>query len=143
MSTQESTPASMDMDKRMDLCRTVWTTSYARILTHARATKELISYERCHTAVSVNKGISFGLTPLVFAGAYAHIYKTKPTDLGKHKMAMAGTLALAVATNICALYMSSQYIPAMKHRLMEKYVYTLDDATLLNYTKGTRFPNAK
>ena len=76
-------------------------------MTHARATKELSQYENCKSAISVNKGISFGLVPLVGTGAYAHIYKTKPTDLTKHKKAIGATIGLAILTNLWAAYSSS------------------------------------
>ena len=79
----ESAP-KMDVDKRMQVCRRVWKTDYARILSHARATQELSAYERLFTAISVNKGVTFGLVPLVAGGAYAHIFKTKPADISKH-----------------------------------------------------------
>ena len=91
----------------------------------------------------MNKGISFGLVPLVGAGAYAHIYKTKPSDLSKHKKAIGATIGLAILTNLWAAYSSSQ-IPNIEDRCIEKYVWTLDDSTLTNYSKGgRRFPNAK
>ena len=125
------------------MVRQVWKTDYARIMTYARATKELSAYERCHSAISINKGISFGLVPVVGTAAYAHIYKTKPTDLSKHKQAIGATIGLAVLTNLWAVY-SSQQIPKMEDHLMEKYVWTLDDETLSNYAKGgRRWPNAK
>ena len=101
--TTSNTP-TMDVNERMDMCRKVWKTDYARILMHAKATSELSAYERCHSAISVNKGISFGLVPLVGGGAYAHIWKTKPTDISKHKKAVMVSLGLAAITNLWALY---------------------------------------
>ena len=130
------------MDERMVKCREVWKTSYGRILMHARATSELSSYERCKTAIVANKGVSFGVVPLIGAAAYAHIWKTKPTDLTKHKQAMAVALGLAMLTNIWALS-SYQRLPGLEDRLIEKYVYPLDDKTLDSYAKGSRFPYAK
>ena len=85
-----SNTPTMDVNERMDMCRKVWKTDYARILMHAKATSELSAYERCHSAVKVNKGISFGLVPLVGVGAYAHIWKTKPTDISKHRPSKNG-----------------------------------------------------
>ena len=99
-----SNTPTMDVNERMDMCRKVWKTDYARILMHAKATSELSAYERCHSAVKVNKGISFGLVPLVGGGAYAHIWKTKPTDISKHKKAVMVSLGLAAVTNLWALY---------------------------------------
>ena len=85
---QEAPTASSLNDKqfseRMSKCRKVWKTDYARILTHAKATGELSSYERLHSAITMNKGVTFGLFPLVAGGAYAHIWKMKPTDISKH-----------------------------------------------------------
>ena len=106
--SEASTPntSTMDVDERMEMCRKVWKTDYARILTHARATSELSAYERCHSAISVNKGITFGLVPLVGGGAYAHIWKTKPTDISKHKKAVMVVMGLAGITNLWALYSS-------------------------------------
>ena len=68
----------------MRQCRDVWKTSYARILSHAKATGELSKYERCKSAVSANKGITFGLVPLVGGAAYAHIWYSSPKDISKH-----------------------------------------------------------
>ena len=143
MSTTEPETPSIDADKRMQVCRQVWRTDYARILSHARATQELGAYERCHSAINVNKGISFGLVPLTALGAYGHIWKTKPSDIGKHQKAVGGVIALAVLTNMWAAYSNGQ-IPVMEDRLVEKYVWPLPDSTLTNYAKGNRrFPNAK
>ena len=50
--------------------------------------------------------------------------------------------AIAALTNIYAL-MSSQKIAPTEDRLIEKYVWTLDEQTLNNYARGSRFPNAK
>ena len=52
MSAEESAQAatqsqSLDYDKRMQTCRKVWRSDYARILTHARATKDLSRYNTC------------------------------------------------------------------------------------------------
>ena len=55
---------------------------------------------------------------------------------------MGGVLALALLTNVWAAY-SRQQIPQMEDRLIEKYVWTLDQVTLDNYSKNVRFPNAK
>ena len=130
------------MDDRMAKCRQVWKTNYARILRHAHATGELSSYENCKTAISTNKGVSFFLVPLVGVALYAHILKMQPTDVSKHKKAMGAVLGLAVLTNCWALA-SYQKLPGLEDRLIEKYVYTLDDATLNSYARGARFPNAK
>ena len=115
---------------------------YARILSHARATRELGAYERLHTACSMNK-VTTGLVPLTAGAAYAHIFKTKPTDTSKHMKAIAVVGSLAFITNIYAVYARGQIAPT-EDRLIEKYVMTLDDSTLTNYVKGNRrFPNAK
>ena len=89
----------------------------------------------------MNKGVS-GLVPLVAGGAYAHIWKAKPTDISKHQKAVGAVVALAAITNIWSL-MTKSKIPDMEDRLMEKYVWTLDDDVLDSYAKGARFPNAK
>ena len=52
-------------------------------------------------------------------------------------------LALALLTNIWAAYSNSKIAP-MEDRLIEKYVWTLDQPTLDKYSKGGhRFPNAR
>ena len=125
------------------MCRRVFERDHVRILQHARAHGELAAYQRLHSAVSTNKGVSFGLVPLVGLGAYAHIFKTKPTDLTKHKQAICATIGLAILTNVWAAYSSAQ-IPAMRETLTDKYVWTLPDQTLEKYAQGNHmFPNAK
>ena len=124
------------------MCRRVFKTDFARILTHAEATRELSTYNQYQSSISINKVVSFGILPVVGAAAYAHIWKTKPKDLTKHKQAIAATVVLAVLTNIWATYSSAQ-IPAMEDRLIEKYVWTLDNQTLDNYANRRRFPNAR
>ena len=109
---------------------------------HARATAELSAYERLHSVCNLNKAVS-ALVPLVGISAYCHIWKAKPKDTSKHTKAIAGVTALALLTNIYAAYSRSQIAPT-EDRLIEKYVYTLDDKTLNNYALGGRkFPNAK
>ena len=95
-----------DMDKRYALSRQIWASDYARILTHARATKELSKYENLKSAVTVNYGVT-GSVPVVAGAAFAHIFKTKPDNYSKHSKAVAGIVGLAILTNMFAAYSKS------------------------------------
>ena len=143
-SGDEPQQTHIDVDKRMQLCRQIFRTQRGRVFAYhyQRATAELSAYSRLESAIVINKGVSFGLAPLVGAGIGAHIYKVAPTDLSKHKMAGAGVLALAVFTNIWATYSSSQLRP-MEDRLIEKYIWPLPNDVLEKYKSNHAFPNAK
>ena len=77
------------------------------MLADQRATSELAAYNRINSVVSVNKGVTFGLAPLVGIGLSGHIWKTKPTDISKHKKVGVGVFTLMVLTNVASAYYSS------------------------------------
>ena len=49
--------------------------SWARILSDAKATKDLSAYSFASNCVAMNKFVSFGLLPLVLVVAGGHFYK--------------------------------------------------------------------
>ena len=133
---------SVDVDKRAQLCREVFKKAYGRVLLDQKATADLNAYNRINSAISINKGVTLGLAPVVGLGLYAHIWKAKPTDITKHKQVGAGLLALCVLTNSAAMYYSGQKAP-LEDKIIEKYIWPLPTEVLESYSKNHRFPNAK
>ena len=63
-------PSASDL-ARVQKARKVFLRRYSDILTHAKASRELRAYNSKKSAISINKGITFGLVPVSGFAYYA------------------------------------------------------------------------
>lgn len=75
---------------------------YARILTNAKAGRELKEYQSAKNAISLNKTISFGLVPVTAAALFGIQYKFPQKYVKQRQQVLLGVAGLAILTNIYA-----------------------------------------
>ena len=116
---------------------------YARILTNAKAGRELKEYQGARNAISLNKTISFGLVPVTAAALFGIQYKFPQKYVKQRQQVLLGVAGLAILTNIYAAISGSK-IPTLEATLIDKYVLDLPFEQLKRYERGIhKFPNAK
>jgi hypothetical protein len=131
----------MDND-RYSLARRAFDKDYARILTTAKAHKDLKAYERILTSIGLNKLIDYGIVPLTLAGAAGAHYKFPGQHVDKRNKVLMGVGTVALLTNAWA-FSSMQRKSGMEARLIEQYVIDLPDERLKRYAIRATFPLAK
>ena len=116
---------------------------YARILTNAKAGRELKEYQGAKNAISLNKTISFGLAPVTAAALFGIQYKFPQKYIKQRQQVFLGVAGLTILTNIYAAIQGSK-IPTLEATLIDKYVLDLPYEQLKRYERGIhKFPNAK
>ena len=97
---------------------------YARILTNAKAGRELKEYQGAKNAVSINKTVSFGLVPITAAALFGIQYKFPQKYIQQRQQVLIGVAGLAILTNIYAAIQGSK-IPTLEANLIDRYVVDL------------------
>ena len=87
------------MDDRYALARRAFDKDYTRILSAAKAHKDLASYNRIHTSISVNKMIDYAIVPLTVLGVAGAHFKFPGQMIERRNQVcmVVGGLALVVA----------------------------------------------